>query len=73
MTQFYVQGREEAVYDGAGDDYAFARCSQRLLASHNKETVSGSGNKVQVTLDVFGVDQLLRRAGSLFKVRMNTP
>ena len=73
MTQFYVQGREKAIYDGAGDNYTLARSSKSLLTSHNKKTDTGNGNKVQVTLDVFDVAQLLGRAGALFEVRMNTP
>ena len=75
MTQFCVQrkGREEAVYDGEGDNCTLARCSKRLLTSHNKKTGMGNGNNVHVMLNVFDDVQLLRRAGSLFEVRLNTP
>ena len=59
VVQFHVQGSEEVINDRARDDYAFAGRSKRFIAFYDEQAVTGNGDQVQVTLDVFDVCQLL--------------
>ena len=59
VVQFHVKGNKEAINDRARDDYTFAGRSERFIAFYDEQAVTGNRDKVQVTLDVFDVCQLL--------------
>ena len=73
VVQLHVQSSKEAINDRARDDYTFMGSSERFIEFYNEQIVTGNGDQVQVTFDVFGVCQLLRRAAALLKMRVDTP
>ena len=65
-----VCGREEAIENLPRDDNAFTRWGEWVSVLDNEETISGNGDALEVTLDIFDVGQLSGRAGPLCKVGM---
>jgi len=61
VVQLYVQGSKEAINDSARDDYTFAGRGEKFITFYDEQAVTGKGDQLQLTLDVFDVCQLLRR------------